>query len=60
MRPAVSLDQIAQAVSDGTGLTQEEVWVFGTAAVLAVALSGLVRAVDTAFRVVDAVSHPLA
>jgi hypothetical protein len=35
-----------QALSDATGLSQEEVWLKATQLVLATALTGLVRTVD--------------
>ena len=53
MGPTISLRQITRAVSDGTGLTQEEVWVFVAVAASVAALSGLLRAVDAVMRAVD-------
>ncbi len=53
MGPTISLRQITRAVSDGTGLTQEEVWVFVAVTASVAALSGLLRAVDAVMRAVD-------
>ena len=53
MGQTISLRQITRAVSDGTGLTQEEVWVFVAVAASVAALSGLLRAVDAVMRAVD-------
>ena len=53
MGPTIGLRQITRAVSDGTGLTQEEAWVFVAVGASAVVLSGLLRAVDAVMRAVD-------
>ena len=53
MGPTISLRQITRAVSDGTGLTQEEVWVFVAVTASVAALAGLLRAVDAVMRAVD-------
>ena len=53
MTPTISLRQINRAVSDGTGLTQEEAWVFLAVAASAAALSGLLAAFDAVMRAVD-------
>ena len=53
MAPTIKLRQINRAVCDGTGLTQEEAWVFVAVAASAVAVSGLLRAVDAVMRAID-------
>jgi hypothetical protein len=53
MSPSISVRQITRAVSDGTGLTQEEAWVFVVVTASAAALTGLLRAVDAVIRAVD-------
>jgi hypothetical protein len=53
MAPTTSLRQITRAVSDGTGLTQEEVWLLATVTASVAALTGLLRAVDAVMRAVD-------
>lgn len=53
MGPTISLRRINRAVSDGTGLTQEEAWVFMAVAASAAALTGLLRTFDAVMRAVD-------
>ena len=53
MGPTISMRQITRVVSDGTGLTQEEAWVFLAVGASAAAVSGLLRAVDAVMRAVD-------
>ena len=53
MGPTISLRQINRAVCDGTGLTQEEAWVFMAVTASAAALTGLLRAFDAVMRAVD-------
>ena len=53
MSPTISLRQINRAVSEGTGLTQEEAWVFMAVTASAAALTGLLRAFDAVMRAVD-------
>lgn len=58
MSHAINLHRITRALSDGTGLTQEEVWLFGAAAVLSAVLSGLLWAMNAVLWVADAVNRP--
>ena len=53
MAPTIKMRQINRVVCDGTGLTQEEAWVFVAVAASAAALSGLLRAFDAAMRAID-------
>jgi hypothetical protein len=53
MGPTISLRQITRVVSDGTGLTQEEAWVFVAVAASVATMAGLLRAVDAVLRAVD-------
>lgn len=46
MGPTIGLRQITRAVSDGTGLSNEEIGLLVAAAASVTALLGLVRAVD--------------
>jgi hypothetical protein len=49
----MSLRQITRAVSDGTGLTPEELWTVAAVTVSVAALTGVLRAVDAVMRAVD-------
>ena len=53
MRATIDLRQITRAVSDGTGLTQEEVWLLAAVTTSVAVLSGLLRAVDAVMRIID-------
>jgi alkylhydroperoxidase/carboxymuconolactone decarboxylase family protein YurZ len=53
MRSTISFRQLTRAVSDGTGLTQEEVWLLAAVTASVAVLSGLLRAVDAVLRIVD-------
>jgi hypothetical protein len=53
MRSAIDLRRITRAVSDGTGLTQEEVWLFAAVTASVAVLSGLLRTVDAVMRMID-------
>jgi hypothetical protein len=52
MPPTVNLRQITNVVSDGTGLTPEEVWLWGGLTALVAVVSGLLRAFDAVMRLV--------
>jgi hypothetical protein len=53
MRSTIDLRRITRAVSDGTGLTQEEVWLFAAVTASVAVLSGLLRTVDAVMRMID-------
>jgi hypothetical protein len=53
MRSTINLRQITRAVSDGTGLTQEEVWLLAAVTASVAVLSGLLRTVDAVMRMID-------
>jgi hypothetical protein len=53
MPSTIDLRQITHAVSDATGMTQEEVWLFATVTASVAVLSGLLRAVDAVLRIID-------
>ena len=50
MPPTLSVHQITRVVSDGTGWTQEEVWLWGLLATVVAVVSGVLRAVDAVMR----------
>jgi hypothetical protein len=50
MPPSLTVRQITSVVSDGTGLTKEEIWLFGGVAAVAAVVSGVVHAVDALTR----------
>jgi hypothetical protein len=53
MPSTINLRQITRAVSDGTGLTQEEVWLWAGVTASVAVLSGLLRAADVVMRMID-------
>lgn len=53
MPSTLDLRQITRAVSDATGMTQEEVWLFAAVTASVAVLSGVIRAVDTVMRMID-------
>ena len=55
MKSTIRIRQITDAVSDGTGLTREEVWLFIAVTVSVATVSGVLRAVDAVLRAVDSV-----
>ena len=46
----MNLQQLTRVVSDGTGLTKEEIWLFGTLAAVVAMFSGLLRVVEAVSR----------
>ena len=45
-----NLRQITRVVSDGTGMTEEEVWLWGIVGAFVAVVSGLLRAIDAVMR----------
>jgi hypothetical protein len=50
MSPTVNLRKITNVVSDGTGLTPEEVWLVGGVTAIVAVVSGLLSAFDAVMR----------
>ena len=50
MPPTLSVHQITRFVSDGTGWTREEVWLWGLLATVVAVVSGVLHAVDAVMR----------
>jgi hypothetical protein len=50
MPPTVTVRQLTRVVSDGTGLTEEEVWLFGIMAAVVAVVSGVLHTVDAVMR----------
>ena len=55
MKSSIDLRRITDAVCDGTGLTQEELWLLVAVSVSVAAASGVLRAFDAVLRAVDSV-----
>jgi hypothetical protein len=55
MKSKIGLRRISDAVCDGTGLTQEELWVMVAVTVSVAAASGVLRAFDAVVRAIDSV-----
>ena len=53
MRSTIHPRRITRAVADGTGRTEEEVWVWVAVTATGAAVVGLLKAVDAVLRLVD-------